>query len=372
MFPAVAFGSNPHFNAPLSTEYKIVTHTDASISSLQYINIGGNTNGGVPGALSKSRLLKENVMSAATLVAHLANPGFDGFLTYSKDDDGDLTPGKGVEVFASGLRNPFGMVLHSNGNLYSTDNGPNLDYGDMSVDCARSSPNVEEEDKLLLVKQGNYYGHANRKRGATDPRQCKWRSSIEKGDSQYTAPLLVMGAATCGITEWSTNHFNGQLRGNLIIAKYIASVFRVILTPDGKGLIPESNNGLLLVSERSLDITHAPSGELLEARYADSQIWYHRPVEPATTQIVVKGVWPRRGGQAGGSNLHVYGVNLDKGGKTPTVTVGGKNCPVTQVHAYRVMCTLAGGFGTVDVVLTQAGETSTFQNGYRYITGMPK
>lgn len=72
--------------------------------------------------------MNENIFSAAALVAHLGRPGFDGFITYSKDDDGDVVTGggsNGVEVFASGFRNPFRILLHSNGKLYATDNGPN-------------------------------------------------------------------------------------------------------------------------------------------------------------------------------------------------------------------------------------------------------
>jgi len=91
-----------------------------------YIQIGGNTNGGIPGQLTGKQIQKENYYSAATLVAYLADPQFDGTITYDAPDNGSPNGGNGVEVFASGLRNPVGLVLHSNGKLYGTDNGPNL------------------------------------------------------------------------------------------------------------------------------------------------------------------------------------------------------------------------------------------------------
>ena len=94
-----------------------------------YINIGSNTNGGVPGRLSGSGIMKENYFSAATNVANLAHPMFDGFIEYDALDDGSPVNATGVSVFAPGLRNPFGITLHSNGNLYGTDNGPNTGYG---------------------------------------------------------------------------------------------------------------------------------------------------------------------------------------------------------------------------------------------------
>ena len=70
----------------------------------------------------------ENYFSAATVVAYLADPKFNGNIVYNAENDGipDLT--KGVEVWTSGERNPFGITLHSNGNLYGTDNGPNFGY----------------------------------------------------------------------------------------------------------------------------------------------------------------------------------------------------------------------------------------------------
>jgi glucose/arabinose dehydrogenase len=91
-----------------------------------YIGVGSNTNGGIPGELSGSRIMKDNFFSAAILVANLGEPGFNGFITYNAPIDGDPITGtgpKGVEVFSPGHRNPFGVVVHSNGQIYATDNG---------------------------------------------------------------------------------------------------------------------------------------------------------------------------------------------------------------------------------------------------------
>lgn len=83
---------------------------------------------GIPGELSGSQKMNENVFSAAALVAHVGRPDFNGDITYSKPDNGDIVSGggaSGVELFATGLRNPYRILLHSNGKLYATDNGPN-------------------------------------------------------------------------------------------------------------------------------------------------------------------------------------------------------------------------------------------------------
>ena len=119
--------------------------------------------GGIPGKLTKSQLQRENYFSAATNVANLGETCFNGQITYDKEIDGFPMSGfgpTGVEVFAPGNRNPFGVVVHSNGNVYGTDNGPNNGFGRMATDCtddpaAIDNPNLipgipdeYEKDKL--------------------------------------------------------------------------------------------------------------------------------------------------------------------------------------------------------------------------------
>jgi hypothetical protein len=50
----------------------------------------------------------------------LSCPGFDGNVKYVKyDNNGDIKNTRNdIEVFATGLRNSFDIVLHSNGYLY--------------------------------------------------------------------------------------------------------------------------------------------------------------------------------------------------------------------------------------------------------------
>jgi glucose/arabinose dehydrogenase len=336
-----------------------------------YIQIGGNTNAGVPGRLSSTRLQKDNVLSAATLVAYLADPNFNGTLTYDADDDGNLNPGYGVEVFAAGSRNPYDIVLHSNGYLYGTDNGPNFNLGDRSTGCTPGEElsDIEEPDKINLIRKGAYYGFANRKRGATDPRQCVWHSAYESSTDNHTAPIVLAPSSADGIIEFQTDHFDGQLRGNLIYSMYKKGLFRVILTADGTGVVPQSDPPIELVGNNGLDVTQAPDGRLVDARYMTGEVFYYQPVEAETSKMIVKGVFPRRGGEAGGSNLSIYGVNFSN--NSLAVTLGDSDCPVVAVQATKIVCTLPGGSGTVNITVSTATQTSTFQRGYRYISGTP-
>jgi hypothetical protein len=142
----------------------------------------------------------------------------------------------------------------------------------------------------------------------------------------------------------------------------------VILTPDGEGVIPQSKPPIPLVGNFGLGVTQAPNGALVEIRHASKSVWIHRPDEAPTTNLIAKSVHPRRGGRAGGITLTIYGVNLNKQGN-PTVRVGGFSCPVTFVSATKVKCTLPGGTGTVDIVVTSGTESYTFKRGYRFIIG---
>jgi Glucose / Sorbosone dehydrogenase/IPT/TIG domain len=343
-----------------------------------FFTCGSHTNGGIPGQLSSSKRLKENFLSASVNVAWLFHPNFDGTIEWSAADDGNMIA-RGIDVYAPGLRNPFGLVLHSNGQLYATDNGPNRNYGRMSTDCLGSSiDDAYKGDEINHIEQGKYYGHPNLKRASyfNDPRQCVYRPP-EDADlaTNYTAPILNHPSSMDGIMEFHSNHFGGQLRSNLLYVQYSATnnIYRAILTADGKAIIPSlDKKGLAMnIGELGLDLTQAPNGNLVDVRFGSGSIYYYRPVEATTTALVAKTCFPRRGRSAGGNILSIYGVNMNtRNPTTVVVTVGGVNCPTTFISSTRVDCRLPGGSGTVDIIVQNGGVTSTFQNGYRYISGL--
>jgi glucose/arabinose dehydrogenase len=71
---------------------------------------------------------KRKVVSAAINVAFREHPDFDGTIKYTAQDDGKPTA-KGIEVFTSGLRNPYTLVLHSHGKMYASDSGLIIGFG---------------------------------------------------------------------------------------------------------------------------------------------------------------------------------------------------------------------------------------------------
>jgi hypothetical protein len=203
-------------------------------------------------------------------------------------------------------------------------------------------------------------------RGALDPRQCIWRNGeTEASDGDFTAPLLLLKPSSNGIIEYESEHFGGQLRGRLIIARYLGELWSVALAEDGKSALTEE---VLLSEHGGLDVAMGPDGKLYVAQNGQKRLIYLEPLELPEADLVVKSVFPRRGPQSGGSLLRVHGKNLDSFGP-PTVTVGGQNCPVQDVISTRITCTLPPGFGPADIVVTAKGQTTTFTSGYRFITG---
>jgi IPT/TIG domain len=231
---------------------------------------------------------------------------------------------------------------------------------------------VETEDKINLLQKGNYYGHPNAKRAAVhnDTRQCVWRHPTMTPDSvDFTAPLLVMKSSSDGIIEYQADHFDGQLRGNLIASKYTDGLFRVVLTTNGLSVVPQSVQAIPLVGDWGLSVTQAPNGNLLEVRLPSNSIYHHKPVEEPSTELKVASVFPTRGSNTGGTSLFIYGSNLDSGTGL-VVKVGGKKCALISVTLTMIECTLPGGSnGNVNIDVTSSIGTYTFKKGYRYISG---
>jgi hypothetical protein len=250
--------------------------------------------------------------------------------------------------------------------------GPNTNYGDMATGCGAGQqvPDQYEKDKLIRVVNGNYYGQPNLKRGATDPRQCVWRAASLPSGNGYTAPMMKLTSSTDGIVEFDSDNFNGQMRGNLIVAKYNGALYRIILSADGTAVQPNSDPAIALGGADTLAVVQAPNGNLIDTRYGMDNCFFYRPNEPPTSAMIVKAVFPRRGPLAGGTKLTVYGVNFAVGS---TVTVGGNACTsVIVVNSKKIECRLPGGtLGLKDIVVTVGVSSDTFAKGYRYITGRP-
>ena len=157
-----------------------------------YIWQGGNTDAGTANtADTEFGDLAEEPLSAAVLVADIPqwknNPAsFNGDVTalrgefidefYARKEQELGRPFTEVQVYASGLRNTYDGVFHTNGNLYAPDNGlgvtgtappvPRLgDPTDRSIttqfgEVLKDNPG-KQRDPLNRIVEGGYYGHPN-------------------------------------------------------------------------------------------------------------------------------------------------------------------------------------------------------------------
>ena len=241
-----------------------------------YIAQGGTTNSGFAGPESPR---PESPLSGAVLVADLQDPQFDGEIRYDPPGEASSTVsqvGGDVRVYASGFRNPYDLVLHSNGKLYATDNGPN--QGDRSVTCITEAPPVPAPDELNLVLEDHYYGHPNRNRGRFDERQCSYRSP-EDGSGESTPPIASLGYFTSanGMAEYTSGALGGRLRGNLIYVEWAKEgIWRVVLSDDGAAV--ESISRLVPGRlRRPLDVVVGSDGVIYVVEMGADRITYLTP-----------------------------------------------------------------------------------------------
>jgi len=237
----------------------------------------------------------ETPLSAAILVADIHAPGFDGTITYNPagppaDSNVNQTGGD-VDVFAAGLRNPYDLVLHSNGKIYATDNGP---LGSLtSLGCDQDAGSVNQSDELNLIVQGNYYGFPNRNRGRADPRQCVYHSPTQASTADFTAPIAVLRAhCSCdGIAEYTSDALGGAMQGDLVFAQFQlfpGGIGRAVLSADGTDVTVST---LASNFSMALDVTVGPTGIIYIAEYGGNRIAYLEPASltPAPSAISTPG-----------------------------------------------------------------------------------
>jgi glucose/arabinose dehydrogenase len=237
---------------------------------------GSNTDAGLSGPY-----YPETPLSAAILYADVNAMGFDGAITYNPsttpaNDNVDQTGGD-VFVYAPGTRNPFDLVVHSNGRIYASDNGPG--GPNTSTSCTMSGTGVNQADELNLIEQNDYYGFPNRNRGRADPRQCIYRAPELGNGLDFTAPIQVLPAhCSCdGLAEYTSPVLGTGWQGNLLLAQFIlGNVARIELSGDGLSVLWMAT--LESGFDLPLDVTVGPGGTIYVAEYGANRISFLAPV----------------------------------------------------------------------------------------------
>lgn len=170
-----------------------------------YLAIGGNTNAGLPSGVFHN--LPEMPNGAAILK-----------IDYSGT----------VSTYATGLRNPYDLIWHTNGQLYVNDNGPNAGFGNAPDPVTCGEPGYDpgtQSDELNRIEANKYYGHPNPSRG-----EC-----LFNGGPNYVPPMYAYGLHTSsnGIAEYTGSLIPG-FQGNLFTANWGPdNIIRLQLSADG-------------------------------------------------------------------------------------------------------------------------------------------
>lgn len=397
----VSILTGPDFNAPqpLITQLPVSNH-DHSIDGMTFdengdliISVGGNTNAGVKWPLLGD--VPESPLSGAVLRARISKPGFNGQIVYEDSttrvpvDDQvlgggvDVAADVDIEVFASGMRHAYDLVLHTNGYIYSTDNGPNAGYGPASTGLTTDAGPVHpyEDDELNLVEPDVYYGSANRARGRYDARQLIYRPPGEASiPGNYRRPMTVLDSSTNGIDEYRSIAFNSAMRGDLIAMKWNFGIYRVELSDDGRHVqnktLYSDNNNQTNLPNRGLDVVAGPGGAIIAIDYSQGRIRAQVPNDISAIGLTPYDIFPWRAPATGGQPFVIGGVGFGTNLQQVSVTIGGVAATLTSVSDKRIHgifppSTTGAATDMLDVVVTVGLEQRTIPAAARYLPAAP-
>ncbi len=258
------------------------------------LNTGGHTNMGAPS--NNFARLTEYALSAAILEIDLAAIGNGPYILPTLDDEDRsgandandpfggnngknqaiLEANGPVKIFASGYRNHYDIVVTEAGKIYTFDNGPNGGWGgEPQGNCTN---NIDDggsfyADNLHLVTEGAYGGHPNPTRGnknnkfnASNP-QSPIEGNAMPSNCHYQAPLegdgalLKIPSSANGLTEYTGNNFLGAMQGDLLVATFNKSIYRISLNANGTA-VTSSEKLFTSVASTPLDVTAQGSGDV--------------------------------------------------------------------------------------------------------------
>ena len=171
-------------------------------------------------------------------------------------------PNAPLTIYASGVRNAYDLVWHSNGSLYAPTNGsaaggntPASANGTLRPDgttyngpSVPSLTNVQQTQKdfLFRIVKGGFYGHPNPLRGeyvlnggnptsGIDPAEVPSYPLGTLPDANWRgyAYDFQNNSSPDGAIEYKSNTFNGALKGKLLVVRYSQHDDIITLTPGG-------------------------------------------------------------------------------------------------------------------------------------------
>lgn len=228
-----------------------------------------------------------------------------------------------LTIYATGIRNGYDLLWHSNGSFYAPINGSAAGGNSPGSDDPRGAharrpdtgwpwagPPVPaltnilhtEDDTLLLVDRDAYYGHPNPLRGefllnganptaGADPAEVPAYPVGTRPDPNFRTDSFSFGKnlAPTGIIEYKTP---GPLAGKILVTRYSGGDDVIVLSPDGpRGAITESFTGIdgLTGFSDPLDlIEDTRNGNLYVVEFGSLRLTLARPIKGGVSKRVFR------------------------------------------------------------------------------------
>lgn len=265
-------------NLPRSVRDHLTNQATFGPDGALYVSQGANTAMGAADLSWGNR--NENRLSAAILrldvnaIATRITNG-QGALNAKTTEAGGTynpyAPGAPLTLYATGVRNGYDLVWHSNGKLYTAVNGsaaggntpasnttsgarpPSGGLYSGPVIPGLTNVRETEHDWLFNVQQGKYYGHPNPSRGefafnggnptsGVDPQEIASYPVGVKPDVNWAPAAYDFGQSYSpnGMIEYKSDTFGGALKGKLLVVRYSGGDDIIALTPNLSGGIDAS------------------------------------------------------------------------------------------------------------------------------------
>ncbi|WP_242919822.1 Ig-like domain-containing protein [Pontibacter liquoris] len=325
-------------NLPRSYKDHSINSIDFGPDGALYVMMGSNTAmgesnkvwGNRPERLLSAAVLRLDIVKADKKPLPIDAMTRDGGGTYNPyASDAPLT------LFATGIRNAYDLVWHSNGQLYVPTNGsaaggntPALKSGTIWSDGkpytgpdipALTNVRATQCDFLYSVVKGGYYGHPNALRNeyilnggnptdGKDPGEIVWTASGNSYGYPVGTPKepnfrgwaynFGPNISPNGAIEYKSNAFGGKLQGRLLVCRFSGGDDLIVLEPGPTGLeIVSAVDGIQVPGFRRpyanpLDVTEDElTGNLYISEYFDMngkgkpQITLLKANEPARPEV---------------------------------------------------------------------------------------
>lgn len=389
-------------NLPHSFKDHMVNSPIFGPDGLLYLPVGSNSALGAPDPAWGSRA--ERLLSGSILRVNtnaITSPPLD----VKTEDGGSYNPyaaGAAVTIYATGVRNAYDLVWHTNGKLYSAANGsaaggnvPGTPANYSELAACQNRPSgpytgpvapalyglESQHDFFFRIEPNGYYGHPN-------PQRCEWvlnggnpTSGVDQAELiSYTVGLspdpnyrgiaydFGLNKSPNGSIEYRSDTFNGGLKGRILVTRYSQGDDVIILQPGGANLdivdAQEQIPGLFgLLNPLDL-IEDRRNGNLYAIEFGPpSRISLLRPITSQAPRIQVSPNELVLTGVTSSTNATIQQVRIENVGRDPLL-----------VTSANFVGANANQFQLIDAVppSINGGESAIIQVAFRATSPGPK